>query len=66
MSKKTEQLRFQYASFRGEAMVHRLAAIDAGHKDWVPAKAGLKLFRAWLLYRLVHVSVVDWSAGMPG
>lgn len=43
-----------FASFRGEAKTHRAEAKDMGLLHCIPDKAHLKLFRAWLVWRLIR------------
>ena len=49
----SRRLVHHYASFRGEAAVHCAEAEDQGLGHIVPAKAHLKLFYSWILWRLV-------------
>ena len=42
-----------FASFAGEAAVHRAEAAFTGSAGMVPAKAGAKLFRAWIVWRAI-------------
>ena len=49
----TQRLVRHFASFTGEAAVHRAAAARAGNLDDVPDEARKKLRRAWLTWRIV-------------
>eukprot|EP00435_Cladocopium_sp_Y103_P009541 s3136_g2.t1 len=49
----SRRVAFQHVSFENEARVHELEAMAQGQQQIVPYKAKQKIFRAWVLWRLV-------------
>ena len=55
-----------FASFQGEAKVHRAEAVYQGNPSVVPYRADLKMMRAWLMWRVVIRKVQHASAFESG